>query len=136
MSPLLFKLQITHLFCRKLKELKRKNYERKILTAQKPEKQFCGVKLNVTWSFLFVLFITVYFLSTKVNCTNTKTRTNNTSKLYRYEFLSLMTKSGFLVGLRGLSLKLGGDKKLMINLGIIKFKKKNYQEFSKLPRNL
>ena len=52
------------------------------------------------------------------------TSTNNTSKLYLYEVLSLMTKSGFLVGLRGLSLKLGGDKKLTINLGVIKLKKK------------
>ena len=73
---------------------------------------------GVVWSHCdWIHNISVYFLSTKVNCTNTNTSTNNTSKLYLYEFLSLMTKSGFLVGLLGLSLK-------------------NYQVFSKLPRNL
>ena len=60
------------------------------------------------------------------------TSTNNTSKLYLYEVLSLMTKSGFLVGLRGLSLKLGGDKKLTINLGVIKLKKKKKKKKKKL----
>ena len=39
--PLLFKLQITHLYCRKLKE--KKNLKNKFLTAPKSWKQLCDV---------------------------------------------------------------------------------------------
>ena len=59
---MLFKLHITHLYCRKLKE-EEKYKNKKFLTAQKPGKQFCDV--IKCYVIIFFGLLKLLFLSQK-----------------------------------------------------------------------
>ena len=81
-SPLLFKLHITHLYCRKLIR-KKKILKKKFLTAKKPGKQFRDVKMSRDQFFgLFKLV----FLSQKTKILN------NTIFVNYERFVSLKNK--------------------------------------------
>ena len=62
-SPLLFKLHITQLYCRKEKEKFEKN---KFLAAQKPGKQFFDVKKCNVINFFLVCSLVLLSQKTKI----------------------------------------------------------------------